>query len=1067
MPLRHFLNALRPITGGLPLPPVRGNWASQPDFLSKYARSVNVGNDQLRVGSLAHSVPSVFQRPIQFHKAMADEGSPLHDAVTGEWRGLMAVFCLADWLGLRLSIEEFVVPAVEEDAKSSVGSLTAGDLHFRAMLHYQLPTRRVEEHERDAAGNDKETIKRVSDWEKWWVIKVNDQLLGATSPWTLVYTASQYTAPSAIDWISRDNRLIDPIDYYDPRRERRPSTALAILHAWVLKLLDNRAAWNFDQNLGAYSTLLIKALEAWRDDLARYSQGIVLADDKLISHFAGIPGPYNPILRTPSQFVDNNSDIYVKTKLGDVLVFYDDMPPTARVNRGTRADRIDTARLPAEGNSFSTRDGVLIQQKFIVASKYFFPQKVVRLDLAEGAFRPANIATPLKPGFFKYFGYERLEGLSINDVGGKCTVKLRLVLANGSQIAVTRVYEKDDIVKPEGLIDNPAFALWPMHYDTAWKHHFASYAAPETNLLVTPLWENGAEHASQSDGKSKNENIVRIWHLHEKPAIGFALRLKSKRNGDPIPAIVDVGLVLRETIDDTGPKIENTAYWRVGVDFGTSSTSVMVDKGADGAIVELPFPPQMLALVDPLQTGGAQEEIARNLYPRDDVSSPFRTLLFNAGKQATIFGEKGDYGAYTMRFASEVRQDLLNKPIANLKWGVPAGPDDSQEEATSTAPEDEADKSRWGTPPAAGENPLNAYLTALVRYVVWEARCEGVKKVEFGWSYPTSLPKPCLSAMRQFWDSLQNFAWHNGMNVSVARRMSESEAAVRSLTHKVGNIETDRLTIAVDVGGGSTDIAFWSGSELRNQVSFKLAGNDMLHRKFMTSDTLMKLFEICTSSPIEPKEAHDMLDRAEIFANAALAEGQTRAGDDPGSHPFPVYLFNKGLQNEAPWLNIRSLIYLFFTGICYYMGVKARSCDGVTIPAVDIFFGGRGSSMLTWLSNGPGPLNAAFTQAFLKGLKRPADDGVAMLFPESNNVVVRFRGQALKFDCKLSQPQSRSLHRPFDGPECKAQLRTAGKRFGGREGLDQNEKQSAGCLDRLPYARRFGCCECPEWGRQG
>lgn len=1008
MPLRHFLNALRPIAEGLPIPPVRGNWASQPDFLSKYARSVNVGNNQLKVGSLAHSVPSVFQRPIQFHKAMADESSPLHKAVGGEWRGLMAVFCLADWLGLRLSVEEFAVPAIEASARSSVGSQNVGDLHFRAMLRNQLPTRRVEQHEPDAAGQDQVTIKRISDWERWWVIRCNEKLLGATSPWTLVYTASQYTAPSAIDWISSDSRLIDPIDHYDPKKERQPSAALAILHAWVVKLLADRTTWNFDPNLGAYSTLLITALQAWQNDLHPYSQGFVLDNNKLISRFDGIPGPYNPILWTPTQFpVDgNDSDIYVNTKRGKVLVFYDGMPSTARVNRGTRADRIDIARLPAEGDSFKTRDGVTIHQKFIVASKFFFSQKVVRLNLADGAFRPANITTPLKPGFFKYFGYDHLEGLSITDVGGKCTVKLSLVLANGSKITVPHVYEKDDIAKLD-IPDDPAFALWPKHYDTAWKHHFAAYAAPETNLLVTPFYFDDdveyaekVEFAQQSDGNSKNENRVRIWHLHDKPAIGFALRLKTKKNGDPIPAVVDLGLVLRDTIEDKGPNILQTSYWRIGVDFGTSSTSVMVDKGSGGnrqEIVELPFPPHMLPLVDPLSTGGAQEEIARNLYPKDDVSSPFRTLLYYAGKQATIFGENGDDGAYTMRFASEVSQDLLNKPIANLKWGVPPGATNGQREVTNTRPEDEADESSWSTPPDAGD-ALSAYLTALVRYIVWEARCEGVKQVDFGWSYPASLPKPCLSEMQQFWASLEQISWHDEMNVSVVRWMSESEAAVRALTYKVGNIVTNSLTIAVDIGGGSTDIAFWSGGKLLNQVSFKLAGNDMLHEEFMTSDTLMKLFEICTTEPIKLEDAKKMLDRAEIFANAALAEGQARAGDEPQRHPFPVYLFNKKMQSADPWFRIRSLIYLFFTGICYYMGVKARACKGITTPAVDVFFGGRGSSMLTWLSSAHPKLQVAFTQAFLKGLKRPADEGVEMLFPESKDVTVNFRGQALKFD---------------------------------------------------------------------
>jgi hypothetical protein len=176
------------------------------------------------IASLAHSIPSVFQRPIQFHMAMADMDSPLRRAVLGEWRGLMAVFCLAEWAHLRVSATEFSVPQPPRGATSSVGNERVGDLHFKSMLYFQLPYRRVEQRASPAGGAAEGATRRVTDWEKWWVIKCNDTLLGATSPWTLLYTASEYKAPSAIPWQSADNKLIDPIDHYDPSQGSRSIT---------------------------------------------------------------------------------------------------------------------------------------------------------------------------------------------------------------------------------------------------------------------------------------------------------------------------------------------------------------------------------------------------------------------------------------------------------------------------------------------------------------------------------------------------------------------------------------------------------------------------------------------------------------------------------------------------------------------------------------------------------------------------------------------------------------------------------------------------------------------------
>jgi hypothetical protein len=971
MPLRPFLNPLRDVDGGLPVPAERGTWTSQTDFLAKYAKSVDIGKEQMSVGNLAHSVPSVFQRPIQFHMAISNTESPLHRAVVGEWRGLMAVFCLADWAGLRVTATEFPVPEIPKDAKSSVGSEKVGDLHFKAMLRNQLPSRRVERPTIPGNGKAEAETKRISDWEKWWVIKCNDALLGATSPWTLLYTASEYTAPAAIPWQSADKRLIDPIDFFDPFRSGHECTELAIVYAWVTKLLEEKDSWGFDNELGEYSSLLSRTLTAWQTELEPYNQGRKL-DSQLPSHFSKAASPYDNILTTPAQFNGDDSDLYLQTRQGKVLVFYNGMPPNARVSRGVRADRIDISKLPPEGDSLVTRDGISIRQKYIVAERFFFPEKLIRLDLAPGAFTTANVSTPIKPGFFKYLGYEHLEGIRVTDINGRCSARLKLTLANGKTIPIDHVYGNDDFLKLEGF-DNPALALWPKDYDPEWKHQFAAYAAPKSDLLVKPLFEDGTEAKDQSDGRSPHENQVRIWHLG-RPAIGFILRLKVKEMGNPVFTVADLGLVLRgDTVG--GPKILGSRSWRIGVDFGTSSTSVMVDKGTkkgDGSevIEEMPFPAHMLPLIDPLKTLGAQEEIARNLYPQDPVSSPFRTLLYHAQETATIFG--GD-GEYTMRFTSEVKFDLLNKPIENLKWGTTA---------------------------TAGENPLNAYLTALVRYIVWEARCHGVKEVKLGWSYPTSLPKHSLGAMQQFWGTLQNKSWHDGMDVLVDRFMSESEAACRSITKRIGLVRTQPLTITVDIGGGSTDVAFWSGSELLHQVSFKLAGNDMLDRAFLDSAALVEIFRICTGDGIGTDEAEKMEDRAEIFANAALAQAQVDAGNQPQKHPLPNHIFNRGLQTTAPWLRFRSLVYLFFTGLCYYMGVKSRSF-AITVPQVDVFFGGRGSSMLTWLTNDPASLESALVHAFTVGLNRSADDGVPMQFENIAGVQVHFYGQALKFNKDL------------------------------------------------------------------
>src|ERR1035441_247107 len=219
MPTRHFLNALRSDEGAdsssntrntLP-PPDRGVWSTEDEFLRNYADSVEVSGN-LSIKGMAHSVPSVFQRPIQFVRMIQDEDNPLHNAVVSEWRGLMATFCLKEWLKLDVKVKLFEVPNVEETEQSYVGAEDCGDLHFRAALRNQMPQRPKSDPGLASAGVSQQIPERKSDWEKWWMIYCNNQLLGATSPWSLVYTASQYRTPAAIPW-QENGLLIDPNKY--------------------------------------------------------------------------------------------------------------------------------------------------------------------------------------------------------------------------------------------------------------------------------------------------------------------------------------------------------------------------------------------------------------------------------------------------------------------------------------------------------------------------------------------------------------------------------------------------------------------------------------------------------------------------------------------------------------------------------------------------------------------------------------------------------------------------------------------------------------------------------------
>lgn len=369
-------------------------------------------------------------------------------------------------------------------------------------------------------------------------------------------------------------------------------------------------------------------------------------------------------------------------------------------------------------------------------------------------------------------------------------------------------------------------------------------------------------------------------------------------------------------------------------------------------------------------------DLTRNLYPVHDFDPPFGTLLYEAA--AVQFGEASERSPYSIGFSLNYNLDKRYQLVRNLKWD--AGEGDGR-----------------------GSDALKVYLRSLVRYIVWEARSAGVGKVTFLWSYPTSLPEPARIAMSDFWIALGLERFQTGMTVEASdQAISESEAACLAMKAAgIVNVSTSALTIGVDIGGGSTDISFWSKDELLNQVSFKIAGNDLLPTSMLTDEALAEILSICQPQAMQSGKVADAIskirERPEVYIAGALSDagGPGRAGE----HPFTLHIAKN--KAKSPWQQLRSMVYLYATGLSYFLGSQARVYE---VPASDvaIYFGGRGSMFLKWLTIDTGQLKGLMRHAFETGLSRVVpDDGIQNLFRSSSALDLRFAGQALEANPRL------------------------------------------------------------------
>jgi len=275
---RYFLNSVDPELQSIGnVTP--GTWKIDEDltsgFLDRYAQSIDVTGEIKDLGQV-HSVPSVFARPILFAQALrgrkqdnADAGpdvaGPLHQAVRAEWRGLLATFMLADYFGLSLDLKKYSLPELSDIPQKYEGLSGSNDNYFRIMLRSQLP-------------------KPESAWKEWNLLYCDGLLVGATSPWTVLYTPAQYDCPASIPWVQQLKRkrldggdvalrlFGDPVAYFKEKKSKRE---LRILDMRLGQLLDEhkKSKWDFKSVLlkeelsDLWSGAIKRELQLWKAEV--------------------------------------------------------------------------------------------------------------------------------------------------------------------------------------------------------------------------------------------------------------------------------------------------------------------------------------------------------------------------------------------------------------------------------------------------------------------------------------------------------------------------------------------------------------------------------------------------------------------------------------------------------------------------------------------------------------------------------------------------------------------------------------------------------------------------------
>lgn len=916
---------------------------------------LNKLSDSLKVEQVAtqvNSIPDVWARPLLFEMALYDTDHLLHKRTVAEWRGLLAVLAFKEVAGLNIRIVEAVPNTIKKEEWPS----------FLSVLEKVAPK------------------SSISEKDTWWfepqrgfypyVILNNDKPIGLLSPTTLVCTATNcFNRLDGIRW-SDGRYLKDPsgkVKESDVEKiNQLNSKEQNLLAAWLEILKNSLKKLSIPNNPDPRMNKLLTLLSEYIDDLGG-SNGLTVTlsdtsygtlkgfftivskpirgDQESIaeSHLQLVPSEgKNPKVRLfivdksiAQQWNMNESDvvIYRGATLADI--------PFGGLGRERK--RIREVQLQTSDELCPLED-IFTEKLYLVYQANAFPGTVG--GHGSQSLRMQNqVVTPILPLTRKLLYYLDNDELSTNLTFEQSSesihvrLKVRLSGVDGSprHAELKKEYKKEQI---EILDSVPVLEVWPNFRKKNWQLYYTYYSKTGQNTFYAKPFCDNSEVTSNKKITMDSEVT---FTQNFPPAM---LCYKFTQGKKPIDWGDDyIGLLLLNI-----PKSEVSSsndIWRIGIDFGTTSTSVYIAP-SDSIGEPLVFRKELILQVT--ASGSDRSKLYDEFIPGESERIPFLTLFQEFGTQRVsepinIFTDGHIYFINKSQALTEIPSNVSK----NLKWS-----------------DEKVDRER-----------ATAFLEQVCCQALAEIASRGGTKVSWRYSYPTAFSEILSSGLPQKWHLITE-KYHrltgiermcaqgndNGIyskcteeNVCkspdhAAYRFSESHATAIYFAEHL-KASTRYGTVCIDIGGGTSDIAIWQEDKLCYQVSLRLAGREILLNALRAKPEFLKHFGVNT------KLLQDLRIKPVDF-NAQADALISREGDE-WLKKLPDIL---GLEETKKLIQI---ISIGLSGLFYYVGIVLESLirdKKYKSEPPDIYIGGNGSKLFHWITSGAYDLKHPINELF-------------------------------------------------------------------------------------------------------
>ena len=863
------------------------------NFLSGLADGLDCGESLKDMGAV-DSIPDMWARPLLFQMALFDAEPAkrlvigLHEKIRGEWRALLAMFALKDFKRLDLKAEQVNL------------------LEDRSELAEILKSLAPQE---SLTGDKAAWLKNI------YVVTLNGLPLAITSPTTLITCAADYEMTFAgkifAPWSINQRTLTDPIKFLSPME-------LGALKIWLSNLyekiqrLDKRGS-----RAKEISNALLKCISDYERDVAQAkisSDSFELVPSNLNLH-SDIARLLDDTIKGREARIDDSA---VRLRGKNLLL----VSPDA-VKNFARLEGVDSAQLVVwqgiSANEIS--EDKLTDRKKIGRTNLngvewrrpedFFHARMAVVDLAHAFPNSPKLrgtdslnATdltpilPLKRELLEIFTTEEISArISISDDAENFYLHFDFPLSGidggGRDFRWTKTYPKRELIYIDGEI--PVIEIFPNFRRADWKNFYLHYEnsradtekLAEDMYFVAPFEQNGNFLANRLTAK-----------LDDFPDALICTYNPPQHSGR---TPYDIGAIILDKPAEISPNTDLT--WKIGVDFGTSSTMIF--------FAEENLPPRPLnfepRLFQVTNSGGARTQTYRHFIPsqipaRADGSFLSIFHLLNTRDLSEIRPLIDGHIFLLSAENTRVFEQFAAQIDANLKWAD----DDRQRRKTA------------------------AYIRQICLQAAAEAFAKGVETVEWNFSYPTALSQAqkisFQSICRESVKTAPNF-W------------SESKAAAyhfNKLDGKAGNFAQG--AICVDIGAGTTDISVISGEIPRivYHTSIKYAARQLFK-------PIYDSYELFAGEKISANLRDEIKRQAVIDAD--LREHSEKYLAD--------LKFKTGREQIK---NILQAAQFMTAGLFHYLGelIKVLHAYGhyreSKIPHV--FVGGNGARIFHWLTGG-------------------------------------------------------------------------------------------------------------------